>query len=158
MRLVIVSNRLPFTVTLEARDSGDALVTNFAGTVFLGVTNGGAALTPAFSGNFAQGLWTGSVTIATALSNAVLSADDGFGHAGLATVSVGSAPQLGMQFSGNTLLILWPAGSPWLNLETTTNLQGVWTPVLGPVLVGDQYQATAVMDEPGRFFRLRYSP
>jgi hypothetical protein len=152
------SAQVPFSVTLQARDSLDAPVTNYHGPVSLSATNAGITVEPGVTGSFSQGTWNGSVTLPQAISNLVLKADDGFGHTGLTSLQVAGAPQLQTEFDGNLMLILWPAGAPLLQLETTTNLsQGIWTIVPGPVQFGDQFSIQATNNEPSRFYRLRYS-
>lgn len=48
------------------------------------ITSTAVATVPADTGSFSNGVWTGDVSILAPATNAVLSADDGDGHAGLA--------------------------------------------------------------------------
>ncbi|NOZ60077.1 MAG: hypothetical protein GXO74_00195, partial [Calditrichaeota bacterium] len=51
----------PFSLTIEARDVYENIVTSFANTANLSDLTG--TLTPAVTGNFSSGTWTGNVTI-----------------------------------------------------------------------------------------------
>ena len=78
------TSTVPFTITLQAQDVTNALVTGFVGPVTLSATgsNGSEPLTPTSSGTFSGGVWTGNVTINVIDSNIVLQASDGGGHTG----------------------------------------------------------------------------
>jgi uncharacterized repeat protein (TIGR01451 family) len=70
---------LPFSVTIQARDFANQLVTNFTGTVSL---SGPAAVVPATSGVFSNGAWSGTIRILVPVTNMVVVANDGAEHLG----------------------------------------------------------------------------
>jgi len=149
----------PFSVTIQARNLTNGLFTNFTGTAILGTTNG-VAVTPSVSGNFVQGAWTGAVVISQTASNLVLQADDGLGHFGLANpINVISLPSLGMSYSGNIALFVWPVGYSGFVLESSGKLSpATWVAVpYSPIRVGDQYVLPLNMTGTNGFYRLRFS-
>jgi len=148
---------IPFAAGLEARDSSDLLASNFNGSVMLTVTNGGVSISPMASGLFTNGVWAGFVALSAANTNVELRAVDALGHIGITNIPVVAVPHLAIQSFTNNSYLVWTAGAPQLKLETTTNLDSaVWTEISGPPQVGDQYVLPFTMDEPARFFRLRY--
>jgi uncharacterized repeat protein (TIGR01451 family) len=72
----------PFTVTIFARNSANAIVTNFSGTVALIGSAVPVAISPTVSGSFTNGVWSGPVTVLQPATNLVLRAADAFGHRG----------------------------------------------------------------------------
>jgi hypothetical protein len=148
----------PFAVSIQARDLGNGLATNFTGTAILTSTNG-IAITPPISGSFIQGVWTGSVTVAQTASNLVLRANDGLGHAGLANpINVFSLPTLTMTRSGNIAVYMWPVGYTGFVLETTAKLSpAAWSTVpYSPVQFGSLYVLPLDMTGTNGFYRLRF--
>lgn len=149
----------PFVVTVQAMDSIGQLFTNFNGAVALGTTNG-VAVNPPGSSGFVQGTWSGSVTISQAVSNLVLLANDGAGHAGLANpINVVATPSLSVARSGDSLLIFWPMDPAGFSLEYSTNLPQ-WSPVTAPPLqVGNQWLESIQLNytTPMYLYRLRYT-
>ena len=80
-----------------------------------------------------------------------------FGRTGSTNLPVVASPGLAIQTFTNNSYLVWTAGAPLLKLETATNLDfPVWTEIAGPPQVGDQYVMPFTMDEPVRFYRLRY--
>ncbi len=151
------SAAVPFTVALEARDSSDAVATNFNHTALLTATNAGVAVSPGTSGAFTNGLWSGSIAVNPGDTNVELVANDGFGHTGVAELEVVASPQLQIQSYTNNFYLVWTAGAPLLKLETTTNMASpLWIEVPVPAQIGDQYVVPFTTDEPARFYRLRY--
>jgi hypothetical protein len=147
----------PFAVTIRAQNMTNGIFTNFTGTAILGTTNG-VAVTPPISGSFVQGVWAGSVVISQTVSNLLLQANDGLGHSGLADpINVIGLPTLNLQYSGNTLLILWPVASSGFVLENSGSLStACWVPVSNsPIQIGDQYQVSPDMTGTNGFYRLR---
>src|SRR6185369_11383814 len=121
------------------------------------VTNAGIGLSPAASGAFTNGMWSGSIAISAADTNVEIVAADGVGHAGATDLPVVTMPQLAIQTFTNNFYLVWTAGAPALKLETATNLSSpVWLEIAGPPQIGDQYVMPFAMDEPARFYRLRY--
>jgi hypothetical protein len=150
---------VPFTVTIQAQDANNGIVTNFTSTVLLSSTNG-VPVNPPVSANFSNGLWTGSVTISQLITNLVLRADDGLGEFGLANpINVVSQPSLVASVSGNLLVISWPATVPKFILETTPSLAPAsWTQVsVTPLLFDKQYLLSVPISQTNSFFRLQYS-
>jgi hypothetical protein len=89
----------------------------------------------------------------------LLQADDGLGHLGIVSLDVAPAPTLDVQIYADTMIMLWPAGAPALNLESTTNLLSPsWTPMAPPLRIGDQFVVPVSMTDPFRFYRLHYRP
>ena len=148
----------PFAVTLLAKDPTDTTITNFTGTVLLGATNG-TTVSPAVSGSFVQGAWSGNLTVSQFSPGLVLSASDGLGHTGLASlIAVEQIPSLSLHPSGTNLLLLWPASATGFGLEYTGNLApAVWVPVTNvPAQVGGQLELPVPVTATNRFYRLVY--
>jgi len=148
----------PFAVTLLAKDPTDTTITNFTGTVLLGATNG-TTVSPAVSGSFVQGAWSGNLTVSQFSPGLVLSASDGLGHTGLASlIAVDQIPSLSLHPSGTNLLLLWPASATGFGLEYTGNLApAVWVPVTNvPAQVGGQLELPVPVTATNRFYRLVY--
>ena len=146
----------PFAVSIQARDQANGLVTNYSGTVLLTSTSGIAVSQPV-SGNFVQGAWTGSVAIAQTISNLVLQASDGSGHFGLANpISVIGLPHLGVLYSGNIAMFVWPVQYGGFVLESSGSLvEPTWVPVpYSPLQIGDQYMLPLDMIGSNNFYRL----
>lgn len=62
---------------------------------------------------------------------------------------------LSVELSGDNVIIRWPIDSALVNLTSTTDLTGTWTPVNGRLsIVNDEYQVTEPAAEAARFFRL----
>ena len=74
----------PIAVRIAARTIDDGPATAFAGAVALSAAGAGGAVpvSPSVSGAFAAGEWIGAATVSGAATGAVLTADDGAGHAG----------------------------------------------------------------------------
>jgi Beta-propeller repeat len=67
-----------------------------------------------------------------------------------------SGPVVTIQPSGNQLVISWPTNAVGLNLESTADLLGVWSPITNvPVPVGNQFTVTNTLSDPARYYRLR---
>ena len=147
----------PFAVTLRAQNPTNGVFTNYTGTAILGTTNG-IAVTPSVSGNFIQGVWTGAVVISQTASNLVLQANDGLGHFGLANpINVVSLPRLGMLYSGNIALYMWPVEYPGFVLETSGSILApiAWIVVpYSPIQIGDQYLLPLDMTGTNGYYRL----
>ena len=149
----------PFTVSIQAHDLTNGILTNFNGTVFL-VSTSGVPVNPAVSGNFAQGVWVGSITIAQTASNLVLQAADGVGQSGMANpFDVIALPSLTTVLSGSTLYMSWPVNPPGFVLETTAGLSPAnLVPVdAPPITIGGQNLEPIQMSVTNAFYRLRYS-
>jgi uncharacterized repeat protein (TIGR01451 family) len=74
---------VPFAVTITARDSANAVVTNFTGALGLSAmigTNQPISITPVSSDNFTNGLWSGMITVLQPGQSVVLNSDDGSGR------------------------------------------------------------------------------
>ena len=150
---------VPFSVTLQARDAGNLLASNFNGMVNLTATNG-IQVAPNSSGSFINGIWSGSIIIPVATSNLVLKADDGFGHYGLAnSINVVNPPSLAVAVSGQVLLMHWPVTPSGFGVETSSSLAPAkWTPVAGsPIQIGQEWLLPVIMADTNHFYRLRYS-
>jgi len=148
----------PFAVGIQARDQANGLVTNFTGTVILTSTNGIAVSQPV-SGTFVQGAWTGSMTIAQTVSNLVLQANDGSGHFGVANpINVIGLPHLGVLYSGNIAMFVWPVQYSGFVLESSGGLvEPTWIPVpYSPLQIGDQYMLPLDMTGSNNFYRLGF--
>jgi hypothetical protein len=149
----------PFQVTLQARDIGNAVVSDYNGTVTLNATNGLVPLSPSTTSAFVQGIWNGSVMIGQAVSNLVISANDGLGHLGLANpINVIVPPRISAQRSNNTYTLAWPiAGSSGFVLESSPGLSPpVWTAVTNiPVQINGQNVLTLQTSGSASFYRLR---
>jgi hypothetical protein len=149
----------PFSVTIQARDMTNGVLTNFTGNVLLDSTNGVAAF-PAFSGNFVQGVWTGAVEVPLTVTNLVLRAADGFGHTGMANpINIVTLPPLNLRVSGNTLLLTWPVDYSGFLLEASGSLSpAVWTVVpVSPVKIGNQFLVPFQLSGSIYYYRLRFS-
>jgi len=149
---------VPFTVTIQAQDLANRVVTNFTGKVRLSSTNG-ISINPPVSASFSNGVWTGSVIVSQLISNLVLRADDGLGQFGLANpINVVSQPFLTASVSGDFLVIYWSAGIPKFMLETSPSLAPAdWTQVaVTPLLVGNQYLISMPIGQTNLFYRLQY--
>jgi len=151
----------PFSVTIEACNMTNGILTNFTGAAFLDTTNG-VTVSPALSGEFLQGVWTGTVMIPQTASNLVLQADDGAGHFGLANpINVVALPPLTVRTSGNKLLLLWPVSYSGFVLEASGSLSPTaWTPVtVFPTELGNQYLVLLPISGSGisSFYRLQLS-
>jgi hypothetical protein len=133
---------------------------NGAFDVFLRDITNGVAVTPSVSGNFVQGVWTGVVVISQTASNLVLQANDGLGHFGLANpINVINLPSLGMFYSGNIALLMWPVGYSGFVLETSASLSpATWVSIpYAPFQIGDQCLLPLEMTVTNGFYRLRFS-
>jgi len=155
--------KTPFPVIIRAQDKTNGLFTNFNGTAsliateLLTATNLG--LTPPISGNFVQGAWTGLVTISRTATNAVLRADDGFGHFGQANlINVLNLPNLRVTYANNQALFTWPVAYSGFTLETSDSLSpSRWVVVPdAPVQIGNQYQLPLDLTGTNGFYRLRF--
>ena len=147
----------PFSVTIQARDMTNGILTNFTGTAYLDSTNG-VAISPVVSSNFVQGSWTGTVLVAQMATNLVLRASDGFGHFGLASpINVVPFPALTLQVSSHTLQLLWPVSGSGIVLETSGSLSpAAWTVVSpSPIQLGNQY-LVLVQISTNSFYRLQF--
>ena len=148
----------PFGVSIQALDAINQVFTNFTGTAILTAT--GVPVNPRYADGFIQGAWTGSLTIAQTVSNLVLQASDGAGHAGLANpINVVATPSLATARTGGTLVISWPIDPVGFSLEFSTNLVlPQWAPVgTPPVLIGNQYWESVQIGSTNLFYRLRYT-
>jgi len=153
-----LTNRL-FTVTLQARDPNDEVVTNFDGRVGLTSTNG-VPIHPGLSGSFVLGAWTGSIWVGQPASNLVLLADDGLGHAGTASpINIISRPRVKVLKTGNSILVTWPVEASGLVLETCTDLfTQNWTPFTGQIsAIGDGLGIRLGLSSTNGFYRLRFT-
>ena len=145
-------------VMVQALDTTNANFTNFTGTVLFDSANG-VGVNPSVSGNFVRGVWFGAVSIAQAISNLVLQADDGDGRIGLANaIDVVTPPSLGMSNSESSLLMTWPIAPGGFVLERSGNLlPDSWTMVPGsPTNSDDQNFQWVPMTGTNQFFRLRF--
>jgi hypothetical protein len=112
----------PFTVEIVAQNATNGVFTNYSGIVFINTTNG-LPVSPNVSSNFVQGVWMGTVSVFQTVTNLVLSASDGSGHAGLANpISIVNLPQMATVASGGTLYISWPVSPSGFVLETSTDV------------------------------------
>jgi hypothetical protein len=148
----------PFPATIQALDAVNQPVTHYTGTVSLASTNGVPVNPP--SSSFVNGAWTGTVNIPQTVSNLVLQASDGGGHAGLANpINVVAAPSLGVGRSAGSLLIFWPMSPNGFVLEVSTNLAaGQWeTEGAPPLQVGGQFLESIQLGRTNQFYRLRYT-
>jgi len=149
----------PFSVTIQARDLTNGILTNFNGIAYLDSTNG-VPVAPAISGEFVQGVWSGTVVISQSVSNLVLRAGDGFGQFGVANpINVIVLPPLSVRTSGNRPLLLWPVGYSGFVLESSGSLSpAVWTAVTNaPTQFGNQYIVPIQISGTNCFYRLQFS-
>jgi len=149
----------PFSVTVQARDLANGILTNFAGSVFLDSTNA-VAVSPALSGNFVAGSWTGAVVISQTVTNLVLRASDGAGHFGFANpINVLPLPPLSLRIYGDTVLVLWPVGYSGFMLQTSGDLsETAWTTVsVSPLQIGSQFLVPLPLSRTNCFYRLRFA-
>ncbi|MEO5714509.1 MAG: M36 family metallopeptidase [Luteolibacter sp.] len=74
----------PVPAIITARDSSDAVITDYDSAVSLSASgdSGSLTTTPAVAGRFINGVWNGSVQIDALGTNVVILAEDGLGHAG----------------------------------------------------------------------------
>jgi hypothetical protein len=65
-------------------------------------------------------------------------------------------PQLKINFSGSGVVMVWPTNLLNFTLQSTTNLDPVWSPVpLSPVIINGQNVVTnPISGAPQQFFRL----
>ncbi len=151
---------VPFTVSIQARGTTNAVFTSFTGMVLLTATASGVPVNPSISTGFVQGAWTGSVVVSQVASNLVLEANDGSGHIGLANaINVIAPPSIGSQVSGNSLLLFWPVDPAGFVLENSpTLLPAQWTSASpAPFQIGNQYLEAIPMTGSNEFYRLRFT-
>ena len=84
----------PFSVSIEARDVNDAVITNYNSAVSLSAagSSGAIGVTPVSLSGWSSGIWSSNVTLASSGANVTLTANDGQGHTGTSDafdVSVG---------------------------------------------------------------------
>ena len=76
---------VPFPVTITAKDTANAVVTNFTGAVALSAVMGSnqpISITPVASDSFTNGIWSGMITVQQPGLGIVLNSDDGAGRVG----------------------------------------------------------------------------
>jgi hypothetical protein len=148
----------PFSVTIQAWETSNAMFTNFNGTALLDSTNG-LTVSPALTGKFVQGAWTGTVAVGQTMTNLVLRAGDGLGHVGLANaITVVTVPQLSARISGNALTFLWPSSYTGFVLQASVSLSPpAWAPVsVSPIRLGNQYFVPLTISGTNCYYRLRF--
>jgi hypothetical protein len=67
-----------------------------------------------------------------------------------------NGPSVKIGLSGGHALISWPTNAVGLNLETATDIAGMWSPVTNaPAVLGSDYSVTNAVIGLSRFYRLR---
>ncbi len=149
----------PFSVTIQARNASNSIVTDFTGSVTLSAA-AGIPMNPIASDNFTAGIWSGTVEISQPSTNLMLQAGVASGHFGVANpIRVVNLPALTITCSATNLQICWPVNPSGFVLETSPDMSpGTWAPVTGsPVEVGGQFSQPITVSNARAFYRLRFA-
>jgi uncharacterized repeat protein (TIGR03803 family) len=130
--------------------------TSYDGTVFAVNTNGTGFSTPhTFTGPPPDGYspHAGLISSGNTLYGTAGGGTNGTGMVFSLTLPT---PQLGITFSGSRVVMVWPTNLLNFTLQSTTNLDPVWSPVpLSPVIINGQNVVTnPISGAPQQFFRL----
>lgn len=96
-------------------------------------------------------LGLGTVTITSDAGTATIAQYRNFGE-----VKIIAVPELAIAHSGGNVTVSWPTNDAAFNLQTTTNLMGIWSAIAtAPTVVGDRNQVTLPATDQKQFYRLQ---
>ena len=128
---------------------------SYDGTVFAVNTNGTGFTTPHTFTNSPDGFspHAGLISSGNTLYG---TANGGTNGTGLVFSLTLPTPRLAITFSGSGVVMVWPTNLLNFTLQSTTNLDPVWSPVpLSPVIINGQNVVTnPISGAPQQFFRL----
>ena len=129
---------------------------SYDGTVFAVNTNGTGFSTPhTFTGPPPDG-YSPHAGLISSGNTLYGTANGGTNSTGMVFSLTLPTPQLGITFSGSGVVMVWPTNLLNFTLQSTTNLDPVWSPVLlSPVIINGQNVVTnPISGAPQQFFRL----
>jgi len=129
--------------------------TSYDGTVFAVNTNGTGFTTPHTFTNSPDG-YSPHAGLISSGNTLYGTANGGTNGTGMVFSLSLPKPQLKITFSGRSVVMVWPTNLLNFTLQSTTNLDPVWSPVLlSPVIINGQNVVTnPISGAPQQFFRL----
>ena len=129
--------------------------TSYDGTLFAVNTNGTGFTTPHTFTNSPDG-YSPHAGLISSGNTLYGTANGGTNGTGMVFSLSLPTPQLAITFSGSGVVMIWPTNLLNFTLQSTTNLDPVWSPVpLSPVIINGQNVVTnPISGAPQQFFRL----